>query len=102
MNSNHTCDVNVIFSYITENQFKRKVDDYIKANKNNTLICLRAVKDTFIATFSEKLKTAGDIIREAVNKTNEEVEKRNQRLRPSELVENTFFNKNFKEAIRLF
>jgi len=90
------CDVNVIFSLNLEDQFKAKVDSYLGTIKNEPFISLRTVRETFFATFSNRIKEIGDIVVSAVNETREELERRDKRLSPaSSMIEEV----NFKKAL---
>ncbi len=95
------CDVNVIFSLNLEDQFKLKMDSYIKNIKSYPFISLRSVKETFIATFSNKIKEMSDLIISSVNETKEELSKRNKRLGPpSSTLEEVTFKKYLSSALK--
>lgn len=98
---NHTCDVSVIYSYSINGVNKKFVEKYLLDIKNSNFVYLRAVRETFSSTFSNKIKSICDAVISATNKTLEEIQKRSQNSPPiTPRIEKTLFEKNFEDAIK--
>jgi hypothetical protein len=100
MSSEHTCDVNVIYGFVMQDNNIRYTNQYLKDIKNSKFIYLNEVKNSFEHSFTNNLKEVCDAIISSINRSIEEINNRPKTARLTLAIEKSIFNSHLNDILK--